>query len=307
MYLRPFEYIVTLAELKSFSKAANALYISQPSLSQYISNFEEKLGLLLIERTTTHFELTYAGELFVEAARRILDLEDGLMRQFEDIKGLKKGRVCLGIPRHRGSLILPSILPAFYKKYPGIEVALTEGSSAELEELTVQGKTDVTIINLPVSSDQLVYETLTNEEVLVIVPPHHPLKERISEFPQNFLNLPVIQLSELRDNYFILRRNGTRLRQVTNELFLQAGFTPKVRLESSSMQTIKNLVATGVGVSFVVDTWVEAPPTPLFFSLGNPQKTTLQLVAMYREGKYLSRATRAFIDVAKEVLNKAEE
>jgi len=306
MYLRPFEYIVTLAETKSFSKAAGALYISQPSLSQYIANLEEKLGVLLIERTTNHFALTYAGQIFVEAAMRILEMEDGLMRQIDDIKGLKKGRVCLGIPRHRGALILPSILPAFYERYPGIEVALTEGSSAELEELTVQGKTDVTILNLPVSSDQLACEHLANEEVYVIVPPSHPLKERINKFPQDFSRLPVVELSELKNDYFILRRKGTRLRQVTDELFCEGDFKPKVRFESSSIPTIKNLVAAGLGVSFVVDNWTEGSPLPLYFSLGNPQ-AQLQLVAIYREGKYLSRATRAFIDVAKEVLNKPEK
>jgi len=303
MNLAPFEYLLTLAELKNFSRAADALYISQPSLSKYITNLEDRLGVKLIERSTSHFELTYAGEIFVDAARRIVDLRDGLIRQIEDIKDLKKGRVIVGMPRHRGTLFLPSMLPVFYERYPGIEVAIVEGSSAELEDATVQGKTDISILDLPIFSDQLDYLPLANERILVTLPPNHPFREKISEFPQNFSNLPMIQLTELRDDYFILRKKGNRLRQVANELFIQAGFKPKVRLESSNMQAIQNLVAAGVGVSFVIDSGIVNPSTALFFSLDMPQ-TSLQLVTVYRKEKSLSKAAKAFIEVAKEILNK---
>jgi DNA-binding transcriptional LysR family regulator len=304
MNLAPFEYVLTLAELKNFSRAADALYISQPSLSKYITNLEKELGVKLIDRTTSHFEITYAGEIFVDAARSIVDLRDKLISQLEDIKDLKKGRVVVGMPRHRGTLFLPNMLPVFYERYPGIEVDIVEGSSAELEDATVQGKTDFSILDLPVFSDQLIHVPLANEKILVTLPPNHPLKKRITGFPQDLANLPLIHLSELRDDYFILRKKGNRLRQIANALFIQASFKPKVRLESSSMQTIQNLVAAGVGVSFVIDSGIVNPSATLLFALDMPQ-TSLQLVAVYRKEKKLSKAANAFIEVAKEILNKS--
>jgi len=301
LYLRTYEYIVTLAEFKNYTKASEALYISQPSLSKFVTNLENKLGMKLFERDTNYLRLTYAGELFVETAYHILDVNNNLLNQLRDIEDLKKGRVIVGIPRYRGAMLLPSILPIFYKRYPGIEVSIIEGSSLELEELAVQWKTDITLLNLPISSDKLVYNPIATEEILVALPPTHPLRNQTTEFPKHLSNLQTINLSELRNDNFILRRKYSRLRQIADELFMKAGFRPKVLLESDNMQTILNLVVKGLGITFIPNTWAKVFTAPLYFHLEIPSASWM-LVTAYRKGKQLSKASKAFIKVAKEVL-----
>jgi DNA-binding transcriptional LysR family regulator len=300
---RQMKYILKVAEEKSFSKAAKKLYITQPSLSQYILHAEQQLGVQLFDRTTIPLQLTFAGECYVETAKRILDLQVRLSQKIDDIVNLKKGRLTIGSSPFRSTYLLPRIIPLFKKKFPGIEIILAEGMTTELEELTLDGTTDLSLLLLPLSSDLFSYEPIFKEEIVVALPPHHPLSETLkNKDPQNRMD-QRINLNQLQNESFILVTHGQRLHQTTIDLCTKAGFKPRIIVESQSMEAVQSLVSAGLGVALLPDTLIgriHMPESPCYFSLQDPIPTRTVIIG-YRKGRYLSNAAQAFIDLVKEI------
>lgn len=296
MEFRQLKYVLKVAEERSFSNAAKKLYIAQPSLSQFIAKLEHQLGVQLFDRTISPLRLTYAGELYIEMSKKILDLKIQLSNQMDDIAELKKGRITIGISPFRSTYTLPHILPLFHERFPGIEVLLSEGTMDELEEFALRGTTDFSIMNLPIKENFFDYEPITTEEILIALPPLHPLSQSIQ---RNDLQ-PQIQLAHLREDPFIVLKPGQRLRQSAIDLCSQAGFNPHITLESKSIETAYALVAAGMGVTFVVDTLANQRPNgSLCCSIAGIQPTRAIVIA-YRQGRYLSKAAKEFITVAKD-------
>lgn len=303
MDFRQLQYILQVAEERSFSKAAQKLYIAQPSLSQYVLKLEQKLGIQLFDRSSTPLRLTLAGELYVETAKRILDLKNQLSQQIDDVAELKKGRLTIGISPFRSAYILPSVLPAFQRSFPGIELILLEASIGELENYALNGTTDLSILTLPIREDLFIYAPLLSEELLLAVPPQHQASKRAGNTTCDQSLYPRIQLTELREDPFIIL--GQRLRQTTIDLCLRAGFEPRILLETKSAEAAHAFVSAGMGVSFIPDTLVlfgNVSERPCYFSLESPVPTRM-LVAAYRVGRYLSRAAQEFITMTREILS----
>jgi DNA-binding transcriptional LysR family regulator len=284
-----------VAEEKSFSKAAQKLYIAQPSLSQYIQKLEQQLGVQLFDRTTNPINLTYAGELYIETAKQILDLKDQLSQQMEDIANLRKGRLKIGIAPFRSTYIMPKVFPLFHEKFPGIEVLLVEGTSSELEELALKGVTDISIMMLPVPEEYFSYVPIAKEEILVAVPPKHPASNSLSN---------EILLSTLKEESFILLKQSQKLHQIALDLCKEAGFKPRVVLETESIETAHALVTAGMGVSFLPDILPlssKFSKQPRYFSIKEYTEKR-EMVVGYRKGRYLSKAAIEFINILKDVL-----
>lgn len=305
MDFRQLQYMLKVAEERSFSKAAQKLYIAQPSLSQYIHNLEQQLGIQLFDRTTVPLRLTYAGELYIETAKKILDLNYQLSQQMEDIANLKKGRLTIGLSPFRSTYIMPRVLPLFHEKFPGIEVILIEGTSSELEELALKGSTDISVMTLPIQDKQFEYETVLTEEILIAVPPQHPLKETFQKEITTSYRHPKIHLNKLKDESFILLKQDQKLHQIATQLCKQAGFKPRVVLESESIEAAHALVTAGMGITFVPDTltlFSHLTQFPLYFSIAD-ETPKREMVVAYRKGRYLSKAAIEFISIMKNLLN----
>jgi DNA-binding transcriptional LysR family regulator len=304
MDFRQLQYMLKVAEERSFSKAAQKLYIAQPSLSQYIQNLESQLGVQLFDRTTVPLRLTYAGELYIETAKKILDLQYQLSQQMEDIANLKKGRLTIGLSPFRSTYIMPKILPLFHERFPGIEVILLEGTSSELEELALKGSTDISIMTLPIEDKFFHYESVLIEEILVAVPSRHPFDE-IAKFTPAGTNLhPAISLSELKDEPFIMLKQDQKLHLIAASLCKQAGFKPRIVLESESIEAAHALAAAGMGITFVPDTLTSfrtISQSPLYFSIAD-ETPKREMVVAYRKGRYLSKAANEFIAIMKDIL-----
>jgi LysR family hydrogen peroxide-inducible transcriptional activator len=296
MELRQLLYAIQIATERNFSRAAEKLHIAQPSLSQQLSKLEKEIGVLLFQRSTNSVELTYAGSLFVEKSQKILDMVEQLKKEMEDISQMKKGRLVVGSMPITGSTILPFVVPAFQAAYPEIEISLVEETSSNLETLTSNGQTDISLLSLPLREDALHYETLLEEEIVIAVPPQHPLAGRKGP----------IDLSELKHDAFIALKKGQGFRNLTLDLCQRAGFTPSIVFESSNMETVQSLVAAGMGIAFVPfliskRSWSELAPVHLRLK-GHPTRT---LVIAYRKGRYISKAAEAFITTMKQVMNKS--
>lgn len=303
MEYRQMRYVLKVAEERSFSQAAKKLYIAQPSLSQCIQRLEKQLGVLLFDRTVTPLRLTFAGERYIDTAKQILSLNDQLIQQMDDIADLKTGRLTIGSSPFRSTYLLPQVLPIFQKQYPGIEIILAEGTTAELEEFVLNGTTDFSIVLLPLAEDIFAYKPILIEELLIALSPNHPLSKENKDSNSNQPPWPKIKISQLKDVPFIQMKHGQRLHQTLLDLCTQSGFKPKIILESQSMEAAQALVVTGLGATLLPDTLVRLrhmSKHPCYFSIEESLNTRTAVIA-YRKGKYLSKAARLFISLMEEI------
>lgn len=296
MELRQLQYALQIAADKNFSRAAEKLHIAQPSLSQQLAKLEKELGVLLFSRNTNSVELTHAGAAFMEKAHMILDMVNQLTKEMEDISDLKKGKLTVGSLPITGSHVLPRVLPLFHTRYPGIEIHLVEDTTQVLEHLTAAGQTDLSLLTLPVLEDNLAYEQLLEEEIVLAVPPHHPLADRAADGEQ-------VGIEELRDEPFIVLKRGQGFRQIALELCAKHGFEPRIVFESSNIETVQALVAAGMGIAYVPHMIAMGHGTtfmPVYLRLS--ERPSRMLVFAYRKGRYISKAAAAFMEVVREVL-----
>lgn len=297
MELRQLQYAIQIAIERNFSRAAEKLHIAQPSLSQQLSKLEKEIGVLLFQRSTNSVELTHAGALFVEKSQKILDMVEQLKKEMEDISQMKKGRLVVGSMPITGSTILPFVVPVFQAAYPDIEISLVEETSSNLETLTMNGQTDISLLSLPLREDSLQYETLLEEEIVLAVPPQHPLAA--SKEP--------IRIDQLEKEAFIALKKGQGFRKLTLDLCQAAGIVPNIVFESSNMETVQSLVAAGMGIAFVpylISKRSFSELSPVHLSLeGSPVRT---LVIAYRKGRYISKAAEAFVTTMKEVMRTVD-
>lgn len=299
MEFRQLQYAIQIAAEKNFSRAAEKLHIAQPSLSQQLSKLEKELGVLLFHRNTNSVEMTHAGAVFVDKAQKIVDMVGEIRQEMDDISQLRKGKLIIGSMPITGAHMLPHVLPVFQERYPDIEIALVEETSANLMQLTSEGKTDFSLLALPLQEQSLEYEVLIDEELRLAVPPNHPAASVSSA-------RGTVELSSFSGEPFILLKKGQGLYQTAIDLCLAAGFTPRIAFESSNIETVQSLVAAGMGVAFIPamverGKWSEMAPAYLTVS-GRPART---LVIARRKGRYMSKAAQAFISTMHELVGQA--
>ncbi|MEB3101332.1 LysR family transcriptional regulator [Ferviditalea candida] len=298
MEFRQLQYAVQIALEMNFSRAAEKLHIAQPSLSQQLSKLEKELGVLLFFRNTNSVGLTYAGTVFLEKARKILDMTEQLKQEMEDIAEMRKGKLIVGSLPITGSHVLPLVLPIFKTRFPDIEVVLLEDTTANLEHSTANGQTDISLLTLPLEEPSLVYRTLLEEEIRLAVPPGHPYAGDQEKQSRG------VRISDLHDEHFIVLKKGQGFRQIALDLCGKAGFSPKIVFESANIETVQSLVAAGMGIAFVphmVTRSKSSDFSPVYLDLADPRPTRTLVIAS-RKGRYLSKAAEAFISTLMDVV-----
>ena len=302
MTIEQLNYVIVLSEELSFTNACQRLHLTQPALSQSIKTLENQLGVILFKRTTSEFEITYAGEQFVKAARQIMETKRNLLAIIDDINNLERGRLTIGVPNFRGQVVLSRTLPIFKERYPNIELSVIEENTRRLSEITEKGLVDISIMNLPDAYENLSFIHLLEERILLAAPPLHPICKEYRNMEQNFRNLPSISLADLKDEPFIILKHGHKLRQTTEELFRQNNMGKNIVLEVNNLPTAQQLVANGLGFTFegeMAARYAVQNPRPVFFTIeGNVP--TYSIVAAYRTGNYLSHTTKAYLQIVKE-------
>lgn len=284
------QYILTVIEEGSISKAARKLFISQPSLSQCIIMQEKKLGVPLFDRTKTPIAPTPAGERFLTAAKKILDLQDDLEKEIADIRDHKRGRLVISTTKIRTAYLLPRILPSFTRKFPGVEIVLREEIGSCIESSILSREADVGILILPVQKAGIEFQHLFDERILLLIPSSDETLRECREC--------ITDLTPFQDKPFVLYQQGRRIRSLTDWIFLQAGFVPRIALETQTAEAIVNFVSVGMGIGFIPETafGYYAPfPRPRGFPFGAPPVTSSYAFAWRKEG-FLNWAAREFID-----------
>lgn len=303
MNTRQLQYVLTIAEEQSFSKAAKKLHISQPSLSQYILKLEEELENELFDRSSIPLKLTYAGAIYCAAAKEFLSLEDQLTSQLRDVANSKRGSISIGISAYRATYLLPPALSEFHRRYPDIEIKLNEQRSRELEKLLLSGDVDVAVTVLPMRSDQLVHHTLFNEKIVLAVPKSG--FERFLPLKNEENSLPAIDLAELKNAPFIGLTSDYHLHDTMLTLCKQAGFTPNFILSCKNIEAVRAMVMEGLGVSILPYNpyiFLHSPGYHPDYYLLKGMNPTREIAVSYKKNRYLTKAARAFIRILQHTL-----
>ncbi|MDL2327425.1 LysR family transcriptional regulator [Ruminococcaceae bacterium OttesenSCG-928-A11] len=303
MDFRQLVYICTVAEHKNITKAANALYISQPSLSHFIAKAEDELGVKLFDRSTTPLSLTYAGEHYVDYAQQILMIHDKMIKEFRDISNKMKGRLRVGAPRERAAYMMPLILPVFKARFPGIDVQLVTSSGKDLMALLERGHLDFVILPRQIHEKAFVMRKIYEEELLLVAAKGVIGPERMLKDAPN-----TVDLRKLGDLPFILLQENHAIRGAVELLFKSYRIKPRVVLENNSNITSSRLAAAGMGVAIVPGMTVKLTsidPPPAIFSLANPP-ITWEVNAVYRQDAYLGVVENAFFEIASAVFEQGK-
>ena len=295
-------YLTCIARTQNLTKASRELYVSQPSLSKFLHNLEDSIGIKLFDRLGNKFVLTYAGERYVDYAKRILLIKKDLDDEMNDISSLRNGRLNIAFPQTRCSYMAPAILPVFQAAYPNIQVNLYEASSNDLEKFLLNGKVDIAIFNGPENHPDLACETLGKEEFVLVVGKNHPLSRcgrRIEGY-----KYPWIDIEKFKNDNFILHYPEQRTEQIAMQIFGEKKMAPHVILRTHSIEGAVRLAASGFGVCFVSESHmkhIHLETDPVLFSIGN-SRTEIELLAVYRKGAYLPQYAKDYINIAKKCL-----
>lgn len=309
-------YVYAVYQEGSFTRAAEKLYISQPSLSAMVKKAEQALGAVIFDRGTNPLELTEAGRAYIQYIERVRQCEEELNEKLWDIQHLTKGRVRLGGSNYVLSGIVPLILERILPKYPGIEIELVEEKSFTLEKMLQAGELDLVIDSFtPGEGDAAqVYHHLLDEKILLAVPQGDPdnrtledcqlTRDMILRGESPARSLPGEALEGLLSKPFILLRRENDMYQRAETIFRRVQIQPQVRLELDQLFTSLQYTKAGLGCSFVTDTlfrYGSHHQGICLYPLGEGAGTVRELCVVHKKGKYLSYACRLLIDTARQV------
>jgi DNA-binding transcriptional LysR family regulator len=298
MDYKEFTYIQKIAELQNVTKAANELYISQPSLSYYLSKIEGQLGVELFNRNTNPISLTLAGEKYIEKGKQIIALNEELKQELMDISKMKKGRITIGIPRSRAYYMLPNILPEFREKYPYIELDLVETKSENIEDFLIKGKVDFVLMALPVKNklnDEHLDYQIINQEELVLVTKRGMLSQ--DQYDKD----GIVNFKKIKDIPFILLGKGHGIRYAVDELFENHKYDPNVVLETTSNITAFRLASTGMAAAIVPEMMKNLflPMDEVeYFSLSKDE-LKWDVAVVFRKNDPMNEVEKYFFELAK--------
>jgi DNA-binding transcriptional LysR family regulator len=243
MQLHQLHYFTAVADARHFTRAAEAVHVAQPSLSQQIRALERELGADLFHRARGHITLTDAGEVLLPLARRILADADTARREVQEVAQLRRGRVRLGAPPSLCAAVVPDVLRDFRARYPGVELQVHEDGSQDLVRVLADGALDLALVitPLPVQAPALTTAELLHEELVVVSSPEEPAPVRGK----------TMRVADLRDRPLAMFRRGYDLRELTIAACRAEGFEPVFGVEGGEMDAVLGFVRAGLGVAVV--------------------------------------------------------
>lgn len=302
MTSRELLYIKTIADEKSITRAAQKLYLTQPSLSHCVTTIEKQLGTRLFRRTSSGLILTYAGEKYYRMACEVLRIYGAFEAELAEESELERGRVTLGITNYLACDLLPRMLPAFHREHPGIEIRVVEETTDELQRRLLSGKLDFAIMHTGAgdgASDDpgLSHEVLRRDPFLLLAPPDHPHMDK-SVLPEGE-TLYQLDPAHLSEEPFLMVSKGQRIRHVADRVLAKAGISPKIVFVSRNFETLRRLCAEGMGYTFIPSHYIGLlggeSYQPMCYSIPEHYNAYWDLSVVTLKDAYLSSAAKAFL------------
>lgn len=292
MDIRHLKYFMEVVRCRSFTKAAESLHITQPTISKMVKSIEDELGVVLLNRSGKHVEPTDAGLAIMNQAQLIVNSFDSLSSDLADIVQLKKGKIRAGLPPMAGASFFPKVIGEFRRLYPNIRIELIEDGAKKIEKGIESGSLDIGVVVMPTSDELFHSFAIVRENLMLVVHPGHRLAE-----------LSSVPLGELKEEPFILFRNDFALHDRIPAACIRAGFQPNVVFESSQWDFISEMVAADLGIAMLPETVCRnldsrrIAVVPL-----EPPGIPWHLAMIWRKDAYMSYALREWVRFAQDRL-----
>lgn len=308
------DLIYAIYKEKSFSKAAESLYISQPSLSAMVKKIESKIGEPIFDRSTNPIQLTEIGEKYIECCKDVSNTEDAFMNYLNDTHELKTGSLSIGGNHLFMANILPGPLEEFAQRYPGIKLHLVESHSSDLENKLLGGDLDLIIDNRELSPDVCDKFSLGTEFLLLAVPKKMKINELLIKYRltgkdiKNNRHLDSgsvssAPLQKFSDIPFILMDTGNDTRTRTDNVFRRHRIKPNVIFELNQLATVYSMIYSGLGASFISDTLIKQSPDSIdrlfLYKIDDPD-TKRDVFFHSKKNRYMTKAAKEFLNLSRE-------
>jgi len=309
-------YVYEVYKEKSFSKAAQNLFIAQPSLSASIKKIEKKIGTPIFDRSTNPIHLTSCGEEYIKCVEKIIDIENTFADYLGNINAMRAGKIAIGGSQFFVSFIIPSIISTYKEKYPLVDISVVEASSSALEELLFNGTLDVAIDNNPFN--EAIYERFLfrDENLLLAVPADYKINSKLKSYQLHIediiacrhllLDCKPVPIKSFASEVFILLGQGNDSRKRADRLFQNENIKPKILLQVEQQFTAYLLANTGMGATFLTDSLVRrvySSDKLIYYKL--PGEISRQsLYCYYKRNKYITRTLGKFLEIAHESMDR---
>lgn len=288
MEIRTLRAFVEVVRQGGFSRAAQTIFATQSAVSKAIKQLEEEIGVPLLDRLGHKSRLTAAGEIVYVRALRILAERDALLAELDELRGVKRGVLRLGLPPLGASTLFAPLFAAYRCRYPEVEIHLVEYGAEKLEEMLLTGEVDLIASLLPVSGD-FDWQEVRREPMMVLLPDDSPLAER-----------PSLRMEDVKALPFILFQPGFALNRVILDACKRNGFEPLVSAQSGQVDFIEELVASGIGIAFLPRMIADQRSHALVRAIPLVEPGMEYHMAMvWRRGTYIPHAARAWLQLSR--------
>jgi len=283
---------LAVAEYGGVTRAAEAVFVSQPAVSKAVQELERQVGVPLLEHIGRRVALTEAGEILAGYARRIFNLSEEGKRAMDELRGLERGQLAIGASTTIGIYLLPAVMGAFHARYPAISLSLTIENAQQVLTRLRAGTLDLAFVEGSVRGEDVRIEPYRRDDLTLVTAPTHP-----------FARAGVARLEELATVPFLMRERGSGTREVVEDALLEHGVAPNVAMEIGHTEAIKQAVAADLGVS-ILSTLTMRPEVAGGLLAAVPiagVTISRMLLHVQRRDYRPSSAARAFLEMLKGV------
>lgn len=293
--VRDFEYITAIAQYGSISKASEALFLSQPTLSKFLQRVEKELGLPLFHRVGKRFILTSAGEIYVARSRSILELEHQMRQELADLATMQSGSIRLGTTAGRSIFITQQVIPAFRQMYPRIRLIVYSRSNHELLRSMQNNELDFAVLNYTENLNTFRSVTIGEDELVLVAPACSPLKDLA--VPREGHRFPVLSTKYWKDQDFVLPLSTSFSYRLVTHYWNQLGVHPRVVMETQDLRTVMGAVRSEVGVSMFTSVPLYPGSGIRYFSLDGTDLPKQKSCILCHRDVYYTEAQQALMQL----------
>ncbi len=307
-------YVIALSEERSFSKAAERLYISQPALSQFIKNVEKDVGMPLFDRGTNPIQLTPAGEIYLKMAKEVLMTERELARKIGDLSELTTGHFTIGTSSFRASSLLPKSIRAFRERHPGIQLDIVTGHVSQLKQMLLVGDIDLCIEADDFDPALYHSEELFEENYYLAVPRESEFnktnaenaleREDILNDTKHLYTAEEIRLKASMEIPFIHMKTGSCFFNTFEKICKEMRYHPEENIEVSQIETAFHWVNGDLACALIPDTLIRYgnfTKHPVYYKLKAKSASQHMVIAM-KKNRYITHAMQEYITVLRELI-----
>ncbi len=314
MNFQHFEYILILAEEKSFSKAADRLFMTQSALSQYVRKLEKQLNITLFDRKNGPVTPTPEGELYLEALKKTKQNMLDFTKQLSDLTELRLGHLSIGTSSFRAANLFPTVIKEFQTRFPGIQLDIVTGNIKWIKEKLFSGEIDFVIENNHFEKEFFHYENLYTETHYLALSKKHPLSETIKDFALDYNEIrdeqerlfltPALPLSTCPDLPLIGVKPENSFYQCHKYIYTESGIQPNIVTTVDQIETAFRWCEAGIAAALIPDSLIlhgNFTNHPSYYKL-NLLAASQEIVFAVRKGCHISAATKKFLEILRTLI-----